>query len=800
MTVASKVIRGLIKGSATPFPDTVPPSNPAGLTASSVAAPVLSLTTASVDNVAVIGYEIWRRDIGASAKISTTASFPWTDSSASPSTTYNYKVRAYDAALNLSGFCAEASSTTPGGNTADVTAPPTPSSAPSLVSNGTGSITISLPLLTDPTVGGAITSGMQDYPVKINGISATTTAAHPSASVTFAAGIDIGSVSPAGTDSLVTGTYTLTAGGVQWAGISDAIHEVAGAAAGDFDVKVRITGIASTSGNPWCKAGLIVRDGSDPGAAYMALVATPSGMWVDFRAQAGAQASWSGAVLAHTAPYWGHLSRRGNVLSASISPDGSTLTAVTSQTVAISTSVSVGLAVSAQSAGDGVSGQTATGTFTNFAYAPATTASFVDTFTASATPAARLYTYAGRDNAGNVGAYSSSLSVTPTALTGGSSKKWNPGHFLQTVAYVSASNNNAAAIANEIAVLRSGPSQVIGYMCYLYWSALEPTTLGVYSFTALDSIYQQVTGYQSGSLGGAIYSSPKRLMIQIDHEYAFGTDPTAALPTYILANSTYGASPVAGKYGYWVNGGASAAAWWRTAVRDRIIALGQAVAAHVLPDGYTVDTSPYVEAYMPLHETAAGANASDPTYTATNQINAYSAIDSAMKASWPHTIVADMINYSDSTATANTLVHNAAAQLVSGYDGDVFGLTSGTGISGSAFTGLTWGQSAYIGAQGGADLRGKVPYIASIQSTELGDLIYYTPQDLFNQLDQTLHATHAAWDFVLWNTAHGGHAGNWWGTATSQAQWNTNPAGFGGVLYTITQNPLTHTSYPANYP
>lgn len=79
--------------------DTTAPSAPTGLAAGTVTSSSVSLSwAASTDNVGVTGYQVFRD--GVQTGTSTTTSY--TDTSAAPNTTYNYLVRAYDAAGNVS--------------------------------------------------------------------------------------------------------------------------------------------------------------------------------------------------------------------------------------------------------------------------------------------------------------------------------------------------------------------------------------------------------------------------------------------------------------------------------------------------------------------------------------------------------------------------------------------------------------------------------------------------------------------------------------------------------------------------
>jgi chitodextrinase len=93
-------------------PDTQPPSAPTSLTASATSATSVNLNWgASVDNVGVSGYEVFR----GGSQVGTTSGTTYTDSSASPGTSYTYQVRAFDSAGNRSAFSSGATVTTPAG-------------------------------------------------------------------------------------------------------------------------------------------------------------------------------------------------------------------------------------------------------------------------------------------------------------------------------------------------------------------------------------------------------------------------------------------------------------------------------------------------------------------------------------------------------------------------------------------------------------------------------------------------------------------------------------------------------------
>jgi chitodextrinase len=98
-------------GAGSPPADSQPPSAPTNLTATASSSTRVDLRWASsTDNVGVTGYEIYR----GGALLATTSGTSYTDNGVSAASTYNYQVKARDAAGNRSAFSNSATVTTPG--------------------------------------------------------------------------------------------------------------------------------------------------------------------------------------------------------------------------------------------------------------------------------------------------------------------------------------------------------------------------------------------------------------------------------------------------------------------------------------------------------------------------------------------------------------------------------------------------------------------------------------------------------------------------------------------------------------
>ena len=119
-------LQGCASSSSAPTVDATPPTAPASLVATASSSTQIGLTwTASTDNVGVTGYGV-ERCTGASctsfAQIGTTAAATtFSDSGLTASTSYSYRVRATDAAGNLSTFSNTSSAATPSSGGSNIT-------------------------------------------------------------------------------------------------------------------------------------------------------------------------------------------------------------------------------------------------------------------------------------------------------------------------------------------------------------------------------------------------------------------------------------------------------------------------------------------------------------------------------------------------------------------------------------------------------------------------------------------------------------------------------------------------------
>src|SRR5204863_132781 len=157
--------------------DTTAPTAPTGLTPTVVSGTQINLSwTASTDNVGVTGYMVERcQGAGCSTftQIGTPTATTYNDTGLTSATSYSYRVRATDAAANLSGYSSVASAAT-----TDTTAPTAPTGLAPTVVSGT-QINLSWTASTDNV-------GVTQYLVeRCPAVSCTYTQIGTSAGVTF---------------------------------------------------------------------------------------------------------------------------------------------------------------------------------------------------------------------------------------------------------------------------------------------------------------------------------------------------------------------------------------------------------------------------------------------------------------------------------------------------------------------------------------------------------------------------------------------------------------------------------------
>jgi PKD repeat protein len=153
---------------------------------------------------------------------------------------------------------------------------------------------------------------------------------------------DIGNATPAGSATEADGVFTLQgAGGDIW-GSNDAFHFAYSTLVGDGEIIARVNYVANPGGDPWAKAGVMMRETLDANSRNVLVHQSASnGNRVQFRTTPGASTSSSGSG---NRP-WVRLVRSGNTFTGFSSVDGVTWVQLGSNTVVMPEEIYIGLAV-----------------------------------------------------------------------------------------------------------------------------------------------------------------------------------------------------------------------------------------------------------------------------------------------------------------------------------------------------------------------------------------------------------------------------------------------------------------------
>jgi len=154
------------------------------------------------------------------------------------------------------------------------------------------------------------------------------------------------------------GVVTLSGGGSDIWGIADNFRFAYKRLNGNGVITARVD--SQTRTHEWAKAGVMIRETLEPGAAHAFVALTPDhGVSFQRRPVAGDVSANTDSSVAAKAPYWVRLTRTNNTFKAEISANGQTWTPVvpaapasSSLDITMASSVYVGLAVTSHSATD----------------------------------------------------------------------------------------------------------------------------------------------------------------------------------------------------------------------------------------------------------------------------------------------------------------------------------------------------------------------------------------------------------------------------------------------------------------
>ena len=134
---------------------------------------------------------------------------------------------------------------------------------------------------------------------------------------------DIGNGVPVGDQTLTSGTWSITGGGLDLGNLYDQFHYVWQPLAADGTLSAHVASQTNTSS--YAKAGLMMRLSTDPAAPYYAVVVTPGqGLMVYERKDIGMRYSPLATLASVTAPTYLRISRAGTTFSAYYSTDNAT--------------------------------------------------------------------------------------------------------------------------------------------------------------------------------------------------------------------------------------------------------------------------------------------------------------------------------------------------------------------------------------------------------------------------------------------------------------------------------------------
>jgi hypothetical protein len=377
--------------------------------------------------------------------------------------------------------------------------------------------------------------------------------------------------------------------------------------------------------------------------------------------------------------------------------------------------------------------------------------------------------------------------------------KWNPGHYMGSNGILT-SNRTMADFKTEMDAINAWDN-VIGYRVFVSWGALE-SAQGVYNFAVLDAILSRLQTQ---------YNKPKRLVIALLPGSFGGSglheDDDRYIPLYIQHNASYGPSPTSGSFGWWgpsaagVSKSSYAAAIWRPAVTDRLIALVQALGAHY-------DSQPNFEALIFQEDSwiAANANTSPgaPDYSDSAMVTQLERLLTAATAAFPHTSVAMENTWLKYPTPAQSFEQWMVANRIAPASPDTVGQSAFTNFN-YANRALAPGLQALLGIRNNGsaatptDMRPQARAMMDIEAPDIAGADYaaegaaagFQPLDLIAALNKTYLASHAFWTHLFGAERIVG--GKTVGEVSPWAVWSN-------LAPVINANPLTNTAYPGNYP
>lgn len=364
--------------------------------------------------------------------------------------------------------------------------------------------------------------------------------------------------------------------------------------------------------------------------------------------------------------------------------------------------------------------------------------------------------------------------------------KWNPGFYAGSQNPTYADDRKLAQQQAEQALVLSSGANVLG-LEMRYYTGIFGNTPGVWDFS---KIVRDLNILRN-------MSPPKRLMIDLTPQvFGLGAAYADILPAYVYNDSSYGPSPIAGKYGWWSAKGSTetSIAYWRPAVMDWIISMFQALASTVnSATGLTFDLDPYVE-QTTFCELALGMDPGDATFTTNSRVTQYKRLIDAINIAWPHTLHVCKNNYAGSQALSQELTDYCLANRTAQGGPDTYAIGQKE---------MTWGQRAAIGvAQSdpdfvGPDLRGLIAMRSETQGPETSNparYTMYTPHSFFTAVNTLLQQSH----MIITMVNRGVTSNPIPAYPADGINTGANPGNWNSFMQVINGNTLTHIQKPSS--
>jgi alpha-galactosidase len=163
-------------------------------------------------------------------------------------------------------------------------------------------------------------------------------------------GQDIGSVGVAGSSSYLNGVFTVSGSGADIWNTADAFYYVYQSYTGNVQIIARVT--SQTGADGWAKAGVMIRETLSADSKHAMMIISPQhGSSFQFRPATADATNHITPGNGLTTPCWVRLIRTGNKFKAYSSVDGTNWTKIGTTTISMSSSVYVGLCVTAHHSG-----------------------------------------------------------------------------------------------------------------------------------------------------------------------------------------------------------------------------------------------------------------------------------------------------------------------------------------------------------------------------------------------------------------------------------------------------------------